>query len=295
MEDELKALENGKRLQLEAGEQGQKAKRRRQASHKGNCERYQNEDTTSEDNTNEDKPGEDHYDHNENKSRVDSLSENSESEEYDDRSNDVSRTEKLISERQDDKDKEVIEILDSDSSISSSSSIASVDASNDANNTLDDNEVENISQLPSEPVNNTSEEQEWSNDDLESDVDEDDVRGEIRKEQIVGITKSNIFMAVQGFRQKSIENLHSANTDNTTGSSMQGNTINTEAMPFDEDEVEFECKLFKKNHCYQMETEQGRKQEIVGILDFLSNSVARCILIVRFEDTILGIEDEGLE
>ena len=59
--------------------------------------------------------------------------------------------------------------MDYDSPVSSITS----DMSNDVDNTLDNNEVEKISQLP-ELVNDTVEEREWSDGDLQSDVDEDD-------------------------------------------------------------------------------------------------------------------------
>ena len=70
------------------------------------------------------------------------------------------------------------------------------------------------------------------------------MEGGIRKERTVGITNSNTSMAIQDFCQKSIKNLHSADTDTTVGLSKQGNIITAEAMSFDEDEVEIKVKRY---------------------------------------------------
>ena len=146
------------------------------------------------------------------------------------------------------------------------------------------------------PSNESSEEHESSDDDFDSDDDEDDVRGEIRKENIDRLQKSTLFMALQGFRQTSLARRNVVETDSDTdGSSPERNlAAANEVIPFRAKEVTYEGRRFRKNHCYIMETAE-KKQEIVGILKFVSNHVAEGILVVPFDDTILGIEDDGLE
>lgn len=68
-------------------------------------------------------------------------------------------------------------------------------------------------------------------------------------------------------------------------------TSPVQLMPPCQMTVEFCGKTYHKNHCYVLMDMDA----VVGIQHFLTNDTAQCILIVRFDDTILGIEDEGSE
>uniref|UniRef100_A0A7S3V9W5 DNA (cytosine-5-)-methyltransferase n=1 Tax=Chaetoceros debilis TaxID=122233 RepID=A0A7S3V9W5_9STRA len=215
--------------------------------------------------------------------------------------------------------KEVIEILDSSDSSDDDDQIhteRNVDAEVIDSSDLDDDEVNeegNDSQLSGEdniqessenlaqqtPLDSGRMESDDDHFDSDDDEDEDDVRSELRKENMNRIEESKLSMAVQGFRQKSVEVPQPPDIDDIDdidGSSQTSIAIANDAIPFEAEggEVIHHGERFRKNHCYLMDT-GGGNQEIVGILDFVSDHAARCILVVRFEDTIIGIEDEGLE
>ena len=130
--------------------------------------------------------------------------------------------------------------------------------------------------------------------------DEDDNNGEIERYHISKIKQSKLTMATQGFRcQATAMSNGSTNDDDMTeddaatagsnkakhGTSLEDHT------PFDPSSIEYKDKIFHINHCYTLKEGDA----IVGIKHFTSKDTAHCVLIVRFEDTLLGTEDEGLE
>ena len=136
-----------------------------------------------------------------------------------------------------------------------------------------------------------------SDSDEEEDEDEDDNNGEIERYHISKIKQSKLTMATQGFRCQAMSN-GSTDTDtdtaddNATGSNKAKHGTSLEDhTPFDPSSIEYENKIFHTNHCYTLKEGDA----IVGIKHFTSKDTAHCVLIVRFEDTLLGTEDEGLE
>ena len=138
-----------------------------------------------------------------------------------------------------------------------------------------------------------------SNSDNEEDdeEDEDDNNGVIERYHISKIKQSKLTMATQGFRCQAMSN-GSADTDIDTadddaaGSNKSKHSHSLEDhTPFDPSSIEYENKTFHTNHCYTLKEGDA----IVGINHFTSKDTAHCVLIVRFEDTLLGTEDEGLE
>jgi len=133
----------------------------------------------------------------------------------------------------------------------------------------------------------------------EDDEDEDDNNGEIERYHISKIKQSKLTMATQGFRCQAaatMSNGSATNTDMTNDDAMSnGTSKNSQSLedhtPFDPSSIKYQNKTFHTNHCYTLKEGDA----IVGIKHFTSKDTAHCVLIVRFEDTLLGTEDEGLE
>lgn len=54
-------------------------------------------------------------------------------------------------------------------------------------------------------------------------------------------------------------------------------------------------KTFEKGHCYKYcDVKNGSKSVVVGIREFLSDTCARCSLIVPFSETFLGVKEKGV-
>ncbi len=199
---------------------------------------------------------------------------------------------------------EVVEILDSDSDSDSglksdSSEVLEQDKleNRDADDKQDDqqNGHEEIDMLHQEYVSNNEDLSQNSvdgdyGDSFESDDDEDDIRGDIRNEQIRKIERSRLSMTIQGFKQ----NTHSSLLRDDSG---EENDKGFESFePFDPAQIISQDKrVFKKNHCYYYRETESHNKLIVGILNFESNDIARCILIVKFEDTFLDEDDSDNE
>ena len=139
-----------------------------------------------------------------------------------------------------------------------------------------------------------------SDSDEEEDEDEDDNNGEIERYHISKIKQSKLTMSTQGFRcQAAAMSNGSTDTDTDTADeaaaagsdkSKHGTSLE-DHTPFDPSSIEYQNKTFHTNHCYTLKEGDA----IVGIKHFTSKDTAHCVLIVRFEDTLLGTEDEGLE
>lgn len=127
--------------------------------------------------------------------------------------------------------------------------------------------------------------------DSDNSCNEDDNDREIEQFHVSKIRRSRLTMVTQGFRCQANARRSSAaedcdRTDCTTTISNNSDT------PFDPASVDFHGKTYRKNCCYVL---KGRDAVTIGIKHFLTNDTAQCVLIVRFDDTILGIEDEGSE
>ena len=117
-----------------------------------------------------------------------------------------------------------------------------------------------------------------------SDEEDDEDIEELEKSHVSLIKQSKLTMAAQGFRSQL-----------NTGSKEQiaaTRSCETNRPPFDPLFVEYRGKTFQKNHCYVL---RGSNAIIMGIQCFVSSNTAKCIMIARFEDTFLGLEDEGME
>ena len=117
--------------------------------------------------------------------------------------------------------------------------------------------------------------------------DEDDIDGEIERYHVSKIEKSKLTMVAQGFRCQANSHQSAADDD---GRIDQATTASESNAAFDPTSVEYHGRTYRKNHCYVL---KGREMCTVGVKRFTSNNTALCILIVRFDDTILGIDVEG--
>ena len=139
-----------------------------------------------------------------------------------------------------------------------------------------------------------------SDDDDESEDDDDESEDDddsVARYHISKIKHSKLTMATQGFRCQATMSNENGSTDNdmtdddAAGSDKSNRNHSLEDhAPFDPSSIEYEKKTFHINHCYILK-EGGA---IVGIKHFISKDTAHCVLIVRFEDTLLGTEDQGL-
>ncbi|GFH47349.1 hypothetical protein CTEN210_03824 [Chaetoceros tenuissimus] len=114
----------------------------------------------------------------------------------------------------------------------------------------------------------------------DDDDDEDSISKEVRNEQVTRIKESKLEMILQGFRGDPALHLHGRESNRQTN-------IEATKRKFDPDSVNYQGRTFNKNQCYHMSS----KDAMMGIYAFLNENTARCILIVKFEDTILGMED----
>ena len=173
------------------------------------------------------------------------------------------------------------------------------------NNTIEEEENDSLLDKSNEE-DGLDGNQDTSNDTLENDTggdfqpdnnnstddsdDEDDNDGEIKRYHVSKIKQSKLAMAVQGFKVQARGEC--ADTDDEEGDSTNANSVREEDhTPFDPSSVEYRGKTFQTNRCYLL----NDGKSIVGIKHFVSDHVANCVLVVRFEDTFLGTEEEGLE
>lgn len=117
-----------------------------------------------------------------------------------------------------------------------------------------------------------------------SDEEDDEDIEELEKSHVSLIKQSKLTMAAQGFRSQ----LNSGSKEQIAAT----RSCETNRPPFEPLFVEYRGKTFQKNHCYVL---RGSNAIIMGIQCFVSSNTAKCIMIARFEDTFLGLEDEGME
>lgn len=117
-----------------------------------------------------------------------------------------------------------------------------------------------------------------------SDEEDDEDIEELEKSHVSQIKQSKLTMAAQGFRSQ-------LNSGSKEQIAVIG-SCETNRPPFDPLIVEYRGSTFRKNHCYVL---RGVNAIIMGVQCFVSSNTAKCILIARFEDTFLGLKNEGLE
>jgi hypothetical protein len=127
-----------------------------------------------------------------------------------------------------------------------------------------------------------------------SDSDEDDAHEEVAlaKYHTSRLTRSNMRMAAQGFQFKANVRLSPASGNGSEKSANRDKLVR-DCTPFDPSSVTHSGRAFYKNKCYVMVTAEG--DVTVGIRRFVTNAAAQCILLAKFEDTLLGLEDKGTE
>ena len=204
----------------------------------------------------------------------------------------------------------MIELLDSDSELSSDGSDNSgeedegslgkerINASNDSaqskaesnGNNSDDNEMASDDDGNSNDNNLNGVRGDGfatSGDFFEPDYNfpgEDDSTGEIEEYHKSKIQQSKLFTAAQGFRTQ-------ATAQSTANAVPNSPAATKDYEPFDPDSATYCGNTFHRNKCYITQTDKG--EVTVGIKRFISNEEAECVLIREFEDTLLGVEEEG--
>ncbi|CAB9506185.1 methyltransferase 1 [Seminavis robusta] len=128
----------------------------------------------------------------------------------------------------------------------------------------------------------------------EPDEDEDDydlVKDPEPRRQREKIIKSNLSIAIQGFRS----------TQKARGESTNEQPNPANQNLFDPEQITFNGRVFYNGLCYNYKVEQGSTRSshavtvIVGIKRFVTRQQAECVLVVPFEDTFLGMEEEGVD
>lgn len=136
------------------------------------------------------------------------------------------------------------------------------------------------------------------NQDEDDDLDLEDYEGNTA--EIEYIQRSNLTMAIQGFRSKASHASRVKDVQHTTGAASDSPASVSPSSHYDPLSIEHLDKVYYKHRCYRMKTGTNvRDYSTVGILHFLpavkhNMPFARCVLVVPFEDTILGIEDEDV-
>ncbi len=127
-----------------------------------------------------------------------------------------------------------------------------------------------------------------SGDELSADDDVDNPDIDINQYYESRITCDKLNMAIQGFRREAMG--MSKDEDGNDETQKNSSMFQRECNPFDPNEVEYNGTTFAKKNCYMLK-DQG---VIVGIRHFVSDDSAECVLVDKFENTILGMEDSGI-
>ncbi len=130
--------------------------------------------------------------------------------------------------------------------------------------------------------------------DLDADSDDDayfsDEDEEIRNEQINIIKRSRLAMEIQGFRTSSSSK--TVRSDDSEDGAEPSSDKNAEI--FDPPHVQMNNRLFFKYRCYcYFSKENPEKEKLVGILHFVSEEVAKCILVVEMSKTFVKSGSES--
>ena len=123
-------------------------------------------------------------------------------------------------------------------------------------------------------------------DEVEEDDDDDDetVVNEMQTYYAPKIKQSKLFMVAQRFKRIDKEGCDR----NMVNRSLGREQASKNKIPFDPTSVQYHGRTFYKDKCYKVK----EKDNIVGIKRFLSEESCLCILIAKFEDTLLGHESD---
>jgi hypothetical protein len=125
-----------------------------------------------------------------------------------------------------------------------------------------------------------------SESDEESDDEDESVFKEIQNYHERNIASSSLTMAMQGFRRP--PSLQSSTTSDPKPTSQTANV-------FDPPSIVYRNETYHINRCYRAQLPQTGVHCTVGILRFVNEHTAKCILVTTFEETFLGIGGEGYE
>lgn len=134
-----------------------------------------------------------------------------------------------------------------------------------------------------------SEEEDSESDTVQSghnhEEDDETVVDEMQQYYASRIKRSKLYMSTQGFQIRSNAITHGAKQGLNTNNDVANSVL------FDPNYVNFKGRTFYKNRCYRVKEEGS----IVGIKHFLSQNSCQCVLIAKFEDTLLGTNDDRIE
>ena len=109
------------------------------------------------------------------------------------------------------------------------------------------------------------------------------------KSRIKPIEIKGLSMAIQGFRGKG----KGRNSTNEQDRRCKRDGVQSSELLYDPATVVYKGKTFEKGECYYI-TKASNKTVSVGIIKFEESDQALVILVVPFEDTILGMSHEGV-
>lgn len=126
----------------------------------------------------------------------------------------------------------------------------------------------------------------------EQSEDEQDLKEEDEKEQVAALKQRNLYMAIQGLRQKRVTKNRDASPEDNTEEEPASKIQDTEA---ELNVLHYRRRFFQKGRCYDYCDRSNKAGTvIVGIVGFLPiSNEARCVLICPVSETFLGIEDDG--
>lgn len=153
---------------------------------------------------------------------------------------------------------------------------------------LSDNETGGVIHVGGD--DSISPDDESSDDEVEVDVDVDDPANEIKQYHESRLKQDKLSMTVQGFRTEATASGCNRESGNEESRSNYGRAVK-EFTPYDPLEVEYDGDVFEKYQCYLL---KERTKIIVGIRRFVTQDTAECILVEKFDNTLLGIQDDGI-
>lgn len=122
----------------------------------------------------------------------------------------------------------------------------------------------------------------------EDDYEDGGVLEEIQNYHEESIAQNRLSMEMQGFRRPSVSQ-HSQSLRSDHISRNEGPTV------FDPPTINYHGTAYHINRCYKVKLPSTGVVVTVGILRFIDETTARCILVSNFGATFLGIGGEGHE
>jgi DNA (cytosine-5)-methyltransferase 1 len=129
------------------------------------------------------------------------------------------------------------------------------------------------------------------------DNDQDCESSQEAREEIDKISTSRLQMTLQGLKAKSFR---IAATNAYDGHSRRKTSLDGTSTATDPESATYKGKTFYRGRCYRyreisIRTSATKIDAIVGVLRLLPDGYADCVLIVPFCDTVLGVEEEGVD